>query len=73
MIQIDPTVLDDARRAYGLSSDQALATKLGLSLSTVGNLRAGRATPTLGTLMAIKRVTGRSLDTLVAEGAAIAS
>lgn len=67
MIQIDPTVLDDARRIYGLTSDQALATKLDLSLSTVSNLRAGRTSPSLGTLLALKRATGRPLDTLIRE------
>lgn len=67
MIRLDPEVLDEARAIYRLSSDEKLAHKLGLSGSTVANLRAGRTTPTITTLMALKKVTGRPLDTLVHE------
>lgn len=67
MIRLDPEVLDEARRIYRLSSDEKLAHKLNLSGSTVANLRSGRTTPTIATLMALKKATGRPLDTLVHE------
>ncbi|MFC9765248.1 helix-turn-helix transcriptional regulator [Rhodococcus jostii] len=67
MIRIDPEVLDEARAIYRLSSDEQLAHKLGVSGSTVANLRAGRTTPTIATLMCLKKATGRPLDTLVRE------
>ncbi|MFD4294176.1 helix-turn-helix transcriptional regulator [Rhodococcus sp. NPDC058532] len=67
MIRLDPEVLDATREIYHLSSDEKLAHKLGISGSTVANLRAGKTAPTIATLMAIKKATGRPLDSLVQE------
>lgn len=67
MIRLDPEVLDATREIYHLSSDEKLANKLGISGSTVANLRSGRTAPTIATLMAIKKATGRPLDSLVHE------
>lgn len=51
-ISIRPEVLDKIRKEQELSSDEALANHLGLSLGTVQGLRKGR-TPTVPTLVRV--------------------
>lgn len=51
-ISIRPEVLDKIREEQELSSDEALARHLGLSLGTVHGLRKGR-TPTVPTLVRV--------------------
>lgn len=51
-ISIRPEVLDKIREEQNLSSDEALARHLGLSLGTVQGLRKGR-TPTVPTLVRV--------------------
>lgn len=73
MIRISPEVLDRARDLHGLTSDQALADALGLSMSTVSNLRRGLTTPTIATAMALKKLTGLPLDLIVDSGTTTAA
>lgn len=51
-ISIRPEVLDKIREEQELTSDEALAHHLGLSLGTVHGLRKGR-TPTVPTLVRV--------------------
>lgn len=67
MIRIDPTVLDDARRICGLTSDEQLGAQIGRTGATVRNLRKGATSPSIAVLMELKRITGRPLDNLVLE------
>lgn len=62
---LDPTVLDDARTLTGATSDEKLAPFLGLTGVTVRNLRHGRSTPSVATLVKLRSITGRPLDGLI--------
>lgn len=63
--QLDPTALDDARRILGLPSDEKLGARIGITGTTIRNLRHGRTSPSIGTLVKLRGVTGRSIDGLI--------
>ena len=63
--RLDPTVLDDARRLLGVTSDEKLAARLDLTGVTIRNLRHGRTSPSVSTLVKLRSVTGRPLDGLI--------
>jgi len=65
LIRIDPTVLDDARRICGLTSDEQLGVQIGRTGATVRSLRKGLTSSSITDLMELKRITGRTLDNLV--------
>ena len=65
MICLDPTALDDARVQHGITSDEKLAAALGLTGTTIRNLRSGRSTPSTATLVKLRSLTGRPLDGLI--------
>ncbi|AKJ72308.1 hypothetical protein BH787_gp40 [Gordonia phage GMA4] len=62
---LDPAVLDEARQALGEPSDEKLAARLGLTGATVRNLRHGRTSPSIGTLVKLRGATGRPIDGLI--------
>lgn len=64
-IRLDPTVLDDARSQLGIPSDEKLAARLGLTGVTVRNLRHGKTSPSVATLVKLRSLTGRPLDGLI--------
>lgn len=65
MYRIDPTVLDEARRIEGLTSDEKLGNKLGLTGATIRNYRHGRTEPGLDTLMRLVVITGRPMENML--------
>lgn len=62
---LDATVLDDARKLGGFTSDEKLANHIGMSSSAIRNLRSGRSEPSIATLAKLRAVTGRSFDGMV--------
>lgn len=63
-----PSVLDQARKLHGLTSDDKLAATLDMSGSAIRNLRHGRSAPSVGTLFKIRELTGIPIEALVYEG-----
>ena len=68
-IRLDPSALDDARTLHGLTSDERLAAAIDMSGTAIRNLRHGRTSPSVATLVRLRRLTGRPLDGLVIETA----
>ena len=68
-IRLDPSALDDARALHGFTSDERLAAALDMSGTAIRNLRHGRTSPSVATLVRLRRLTGRTLDGLVVETA----
>ena len=68
-IRLDPSALDDARALHGFTSDERLAAAIGMSGTAIRNLRHGRTSPSVETLVRLRRLTGRPLDGLVIETA----
>ena len=62
---LDPTALDDARALTGAPSDEKLAEHMDMSGAAVRNLRSGRSTPSILTLVKLRRITGRPIDGLI--------
>ncbi len=65
MYRIDPTVLDEARRIEGLTSDEQLGHRLNVTGATVRNYRHGRSEPSLKTLMQLVMITGRPMENML--------
>lgn len=65
MYRLDPTVLDDARRIEGLTSDEQLGHRIGKTGATVRNLRKGRTTPSVEVLMRLLKITGRPMENMI--------
>lgn len=65
MIRLNPEVLDTAREQRGFTSDEQLAAALGLSVGTIRNLRAGRTSPSLHTVIKIARLAGVPVEGLL--------
>ena len=68
-IRLDPSALDDARTLHGFTSDERLAAAIDMSGTAIRNLRHGRTSPSVATLVRLRRLTGRPLDGLVVETA----
>ena len=68
-IRLDPSALDDARNLHGFTSDERLAAAIDMSGTAIRNLRHGRTSPSVATLVRLRRLTGRPLDGLVIETA----
>ena len=68
-IRLDPSALDDARNLHGFTSDERLAAAIDMSGTAIRNLRHGRTSPSVATLVRLRRLTGRPLDGLVIEAA----
>ena len=68
-IRLDPSALDDARSLHGFTSDERLAAAIDMSGTAIRNLRHGRTSPSVATLVRLRRLTGRPLDGLVVETA----
>lgn len=69
MLRLNPSALDDARKLHGFTSDTRLAGALGMSESAVRNLRHGKSTPSIGTLMKLRKLTGIPVESMVIEEA----
>jgi Predicted transcriptional regulators len=59
--------LDKARQIHGLTSDEKLAATLGVTSQTVRNLRNGKYTPSVATLVRIRDLVGGPIDDLIVE------
>lgn len=66
-IRLDPSALDDARALHGFTSDERLAGAIEMSGTAIRNLRHGRTSPSVATLVRLRRLTGRPLDGLIIE------
>lgn len=67
MFRLNPEVLDQAREICGLTSDEKLGSHLNVSGTTVRNWRHGRAQPALENLIALRKLTGIPLESMVTE------
>lgn len=65
MYQIDPTVLNEARRIKGLTSDESLGHALGVTGATIRNYRSGRTEPPVSILMKLVLITGRPMENML--------
>ena len=66
MHRIDPLILDRARNITGSTSDEKLGVHLGISGTSVRNLRHGRNGPSLDTLVKLREMTGIPIDSMLA-------
>lgn len=73
-MRIDPKILEEAMDRTGSSSLDELGWKfLGKSGTTVRNYRSGKSTPSVATLMVLKRITGRAIDDMILTESTIAA
>lgn len=73
-MRINPQVIEDAMERTGSSSLDELGWKfLGKTGNTVRNYYHGKSTPSVRTLMVLKRITGRSLDDMILENESVAA
>lgn len=71
MIRLNPAVLDNARRLKGFTSDEQLAREMGLSGTTIRNLRHGRTSPDLKTALKIARFAGVPMEGILLESSEV--
>lgn len=71
--RIRADALDEARRMHGFTSDEKLAAELGMSGTAVRSLRRGITSPSIATLMKLRRLTGIPVEALVREEKPIAA
>lgn len=65
-MRIDPKVLEEAMDKTGSNSLDELGWKfLGKTGTTIRNYHNGKSTPSVATLMILKRITGRPLDDMI--------
>lgn len=67
MYRINPDALDEAREMHGLTSDEKLAASLGMSATAIRNLRKGESSPSVATLVKLRKLTGIPLEALIVE------
>lgn len=73
MFHLKPEVLDEARKINGFTSDDKLAAAMDMSGAAIRNLRHGRTSPLVGTLMKLRKLTGIPLEAMIVERAAVAA
>lgn len=64
-ITLDPTVLDAARDALNVKSDEKLAAHIGVSASSVYHWRCGARCPKVPVLIQLQNITGRPYGTML--------
>lgn len=68
MVRLNPKVLDRAIELTGSRSDDQLGQAfLNLTGMTLRNYRSGKSTPSIATLMRLKKITGMPLDQMVTD------
>lgn len=67
LFHLKPEVLDEARRINGFSSDEKLAAAIDMSGAAIRNMRHGRTSPLVGTLMKLRKLTGIPLEAMIFE------
>lgn len=67
MYRLNEAALDQARKLHALTSDEKLASVLGMSGTAVRNLRKGRSSPSVATLFKLRELTGIPIEALVTE------
>ena len=67
MFRLNPSALDEARAMHGFTSDEKLAAAIGMTGAAIRNLRHGRTSPQVGTLMKLRRLTGIPLESMLIE------
>ena len=64
---LDPAVIDDARHKGGFTSDDKLAAAIDIAGGTIRNLRKGKFSPSLATLMKLRDYSGWDLNDMIIE------
>lgn len=73
-MRLDPTIITEAMDRTGCRSIDELGWKfLNKTGTTVRNYRDGKSVPTIPTLMILKRITNRPLDSMILEDQAHAA
>lgn len=73
-MRIDPKILEEAMSKTGSNTLDELGWKfLGKTGTTVRNYHSGKSTPSVATLMVLKRITGRNLDDMILTESTIAA
>lgn len=67
MFNLKPSALDKARSIHGLTSDEKLAAAMNMSGTSIRNLRHGRTSPTVETLMKLRKLTDLPLEAMLVE------
>ena len=67
MYRLKPSALDEARSVHGFTSDEKLAAAIDMTGTAIRNLRHGRASPKVETLMKLRKLTGIPLEALIVE------
>ena len=67
MFRLNPSALDEARNIHGFTSDERLATAMEMSGTAIRNLRHGRTSPSVATLMKLRKFTGIPMEALIVE------
>lgn len=67
MFHLNPSVLDQARTLHGFTSDEKLAAAIDMSGTAIRNLRHGRTSPSIATLMKLRKLTGIPVEALIVE------
>lgn len=67
MFRINPDALDEARTLHGFTSDERLAAAMDMSGTAIRNLRKGETSPTITTLMKLRKLTGIPVEALLIE------
>lgn len=67
MFNLKTSALDKARSIHGFTSDEKLAAAMGMSGTSIRNLRHGRTSPTVETLMKLRKLTGLPLEAMLVE------
>lgn len=67
MFRINPDALDEARRMHNLTSDEKLAAAMEMSATSIQNLRRGRTSPSIVTLMKLRKLTGIPVEAMLIE------
>lgn len=73
MLRLNPEALDQARQIHGLTSDEKLAAELGMSGSSVRDMRKGRRGPSVKTLLKLRKLTGIPMEALLLNADEIAA
>jgi ribosome-binding protein aMBF1 (putative translation factor) len=67
MYRLNPSALDEARSIHGFTSDEKLAAAIDMTGTAIRNLRHGRTSPKVETLMKLRKLTGIPLEALIVE------
>lgn len=67
MFRLNPSALDQARKLHSFTSDEKLAAAMDMTGTSIRNLRHGRTSPSVATLMKLRKLTGIPMEALIVE------